>query len=339
MAKNFMKVAVVGATGLVGQEMIRVLEEFRFPVIEFLPVASEKSVGKKINFNGKEYAVISVQDAVRQKPDMALFSAGSKTSLEFAPLFAKQGTYVIDNSSAFRMDADKPLIIPEINAHVLKKSDKIIANPNCSTIQMLMVLYPLHQRFKIKKIIVSTYQAVTGTGAKALQQLMEERQGKKPENPAYPYPIDLNLIPQIDVFLENDFTKEEMKMHNETRKILNDNSIQVNATCVRVPVIGGHSESVYVEFEKDFEVQEVRDILNHTRGVVIQDDVKNNVYPMPLFVHKKNETFVGRIRKDFANPKALNLFIVADNLRKGAATNAVQIAEYVAKNFLERVNI
>jgi aspartate-semialdehyde dehydrogenase len=339
MAKNFMKVAVVGATGLVGQEMIRVLEEFRFPVIEFLPVASEKSVGKKINFNGKEYAVISVQDAVRQKPDMALFSAGSKTSLEFAPLFAKQGTYVIDNSSAFRMDADKPLIIPEINAHVLKKSDKIIANPNCSTIQMLMVLYPLHQRFKIKKIIVSTYQAVTGTGAKALQQLMEERQGKKPENPAYPYPIDLNLIPQIDVFLENDFTKEEMKMHNETRKILNDNSIQVNATCVRVPVIGGHSESVYVEFEKDFEVQEVRDILNHTRGVVIQDDVKNNVYPMPLFAHKKNETFVGRIRKDFANPKALNLFIVADNLRKGAATNAVQIAEYVAKNFLERVTI
>ncbi|RME20031.1 MAG: aspartate-semialdehyde dehydrogenase [Bacteroidetes bacterium] len=334
-----MKVAVVGATGLVGQEMIRVLEEFRFPVIEFLPVASEKSVGKKINFNGKEYAVISVQDAVRQKPDMALFSAGSKTSLEFAPLFAKQGTYVIDNSSAFRMDADKPLIIPEINAHVLKKSDKIIANPNCSTIQMLMVLYPLHQRFKIKKIIVSTYQAVTGTGAKALQQLMEERQGKKPENPAYPYPIDLNLIPQIDVFLENDFTKEEMKMHNETRKILNDNSIQVNATCVRVPVIGGHSESVYVEFEKDFEVQEVRDILNHTRGVVIQDDVKNNVYPMPLFAHKKNETFVGRIRKDFGNPKALNLFIVADNLRKGAATNAVQIAEYVAKNFLERVNI
>jgi len=339
MAKNFMKVAVVGATGLVGQEMIRVLEEFRFPVIEFLPVASEKSVGKKINFNGKEYAVISVQDAVRQKPDIALFSAGSKTSLEFAPLFAKQGTYVIDNSSAFRMDADKPLIIPEINAHVLKKSDKIIANPNCSTIQMLMVLYPLHQRFKIKKIIVSTYQAVTGTGAKALQQLMEERQGKKPENPAYPYPIDLNLIPQIDVFLENDFTKEEMKMHNETRKILNDNSIQVNATCVRVPVIGGHSESVYVEFEKDFEVQEVRDILNHTRGVVIQDDVKNNVYPMPLFAHKKNETFVGRIRKDFGNPKALNLFIVADNLRKGAATNAVQIAEYVAKNFLERVNI
>lgn len=334
-----MKIAVVGATGLVGQEMIKVLEEFRFPVTEFLPVASEKSVGKKINFNGKGYAVMSVQDAIRQKPDIALFSAGSKTSLEFAPLFAKQGTYVIDNSSAFRMDADKPLIVPEINAHVLKKSDKIIANPNCSTIQMLMVLHPLHQAFKIKKIIVSTYQAVTGTGAKALQQLMEERQGKKPENPAYPYPIDLNLIPQIDVFLENDFTKEEMKMHNETRKILNDDSIYVNATCVRVPVIGGHSESVYVEFEKDFEVEQVRQILNHTTGVVVQDDIKNNIYPMPLFVHKKNETFVGRIRKDFAHPKALNLFIVADNLRKGAATNAVQIAEYVAKNFLEKVTV
>ncbi|GAB4199301.1 MAG: aspartate-semialdehyde dehydrogenase [Bacteroidia bacterium] len=334
-----MKIAVVGATGLVGQEMIKVLEEFRFPVTEFLPVASEKSVGKKINFNGKEYTVMSVQDAIRQKPDIALFSAGSKTSLEFAPLFAKQGTYVIDNSSAFRMDADKPLIVPEINAHVLKKSDKIIANPNCSTIQMLMVLHPLHQAFKIKKIIVSTYQAVTGTGAKALQQLMEERQGKKPENPAYPYPIDLNLIPQIDVFLENDFTKEEMKMHNETRKILNDNNIQVNATCVRVPVIGGHSESVYVEFEKDFELAQVREILRHTQGVVLQDDVKNSVYPMPLFVHKKNETFVGRIRKDFANPKALNLFIVADNLRKGAATNAVQIAEYVSKNFLEKVTV
>ncbi|GIV29911.1 MAG: aspartate-semialdehyde dehydrogenase [Bacteroidia bacterium] len=334
-----MKIAVVGATGLVGQEMLRVLEEFNFPVTEFLPVASEKSIGKKINFNGKEHTVISVQDAIRQKPDIALFSAGSKTSLEFAPLFAQQSTYVIDNSSAFRMDADKPLVVPEINAHVLKKSDKIIANPNCSTIQMLMVLHPLHQAFKIKKIIVSTYQAVTGTGAKALQQLMEERQGKKPENPAYLYPIDLNLIPQIDVFLENDFTKEEMKMHNETRKILNDNSIQVNATCVRVPVIGGHSESVYVEFEKNFEVEEVRQILNHTKGVIVQDDVKNSVYPMPLFVHKKNEVFVGRIRKDFSNPKALNLFIVADNLRKGAATNAVQIAEYVAKNFLEKVTV
>lgn len=328
-----MKIAVVGATGLVGQEMIKVLEEFHFPVTEFIPVASEKSIGKKVSFNNKEYAVTSVMDAIQQKPDIALFSAGSKTSLEYAPMFAQNGTYVIDNSSAFRMDKDKPLIVPEINAHILKKEDKIIANPNCSTIQMLMVLHPLNQQFKIKKIIVSTYQAVTGTGAKAVEQLMNERQGKKPENPAYPYPIDLNLIPHIDVFLENDFTKEEMKMHNETRKILNDESIQVNATCVRVPIIGGHSESVYVEFEKTFEVPQVKEILKNTKGVIVQDDVKNNIYPMPLFAHKKNEVFVGRIRKDFANPMALNLFIVADNLRKGAATNAVQIAEYIAKKF------
>lgn len=328
-----MKIAVVGATGLVGQEMIKVLEEFHFPVTEFIPVASEKSIGKKVVFNNKEYAITSVIDAIRQKPDIALFSAGSKTSLEYAPMFAQNGTYVIDNSSAFRMDKDKPLIVPEINAHILKKEDKIIANPNCSTIQMLMVLHPLNQQLKIKKIIVSTYQAVTGTGAKAVQQLMNERQGKKPENPAYPYPIDLNLIPHIDVFLENDFTKEEMKMHNETRKILNDDSIQVNATCVRVPVIGGHSESVYVEFEKPFEIPQIKEILKNTKGVIVQDDVKNNIYPMPLFAHKKNEVFVGRIRKDFANPMALNLFIVADNLRKGAATNAVQIADYIAKKF------
>lgn len=324
-----MKLAVVGATGLVGQEMIKVLEEFQFPVTQFIPAASEKSVGKKIIFNQKEYSVTSVHDAIQQKPDIALFSAGSKTALEYAPLFAAKGTYVIDNSSAFRMDEDKPLIVPEINATILKKDDKIIANPNCSTIQMLMVLHPLHQIFKIKKIIVSTYQAVTGTGAKALAQLMEERQGKKSQNPAYPYPIDLNVIPQIDVFLENDFTKEEMKMHNETRKILNDYSINVNATCVRVPLIGGHSESVYTEFEKNFNSSDIRNILNNTTGVIVQDDVKNNIYPMPLFVHKKNETFVGRIRKDFSNPNALNLFIVADNLRKGAATNAVQIADYI----------
>lgn len=329
-----MKVAVVGATGLVGQEMIKVLEEFKFPVTEFFPVASEKSVGKKIMFNQKEYTVLSVNDAISKKPDIALFSAGSKASLEYAPLFASAGTFVIDNSSAFRMDKDKPLIVPEINAHILRKEDKIIANPNCSTIQMLMVLNPLHKKYKIKKIIVSTYQSVTGTGAKALEQLMQERQGKKPENPAYPYPIDLNLIPHIDVFLENNFTKEEMKMHNETRKILNDDTITVNATCVRVPVIGGHSESVYAEFENDFEIPDVLNILKNTKGVVVQDDVKNNIYPMPLFTHKKNETFAGRIRKDFANPKALNLFIVADNLRKGAATNAVQIAEYIAKNFI-----
>lgn len=329
-----MKVAVVGATGLVGQEMIKVLEEFQFPVTEFIPVASEKSIGKKVTFNQKEYDVVSVKNAIAQKPHIALFSAGSKASLEYAPLFAQQGTYVIDNSSAFRMDKDKPLIVPEINANILKKEDRIIANPNCSTIQMLMVLYPLHPLFKIKKIIVSTYQSVTGTGAKAVAQLMQERQGKRPENPAYPYPIDLNLIPQIDVFTENDFTKEEMKMHNETRKILNDYTISVNATCVRVPVIGGHSESVYVEFEKDFEINQVRDILSKAKGVIVKDDVKNSIYPMPLYAHKRNEVFVGRIRNDFDNPKALNVFIVADNLRKGAATNAVQIAEYVSSKLL-----
>jgi len=328
-----MKVAVVGATGLVGQEMLRVLEEFDFPVSQLIPVASEKSIGKKVIFRQKEYTVVSVQDAIEQRPDFALFSAGSQTALKYAPSFAEKGTYVIDNSSAFRMDADKPLVIPEINGNVLKKEDKIIANPNCSTIQMLMVLYPLHQQFKIKKIIVSTYQAVTGTGARAVQQLFSEREGKKPENPAYPYPIDLNLIPQIDVFLDNAFTKEEMKMHNETRKILNDYSINVNATCVRVPIIGGHSESVYVEFEKDFTEEKVRELLNHTSGVIVQDDIKNAIYPMPLFAHKKNEVFVGRIRKDFSNPKGLNLFIVADNLRKGAATNAVQIAQYILKKF------
>lgn len=328
-----MKIAVVGATGLVGQEMIKVLEEFQLPITTFIPVASEKSIGKKVIFKNQEYTVTSVQDAISQKPDIALFSAGSKTALDYAPLFAANGTYVIDNSSAFRMDTDVPLIVPEINVSVLKKSDKIIANPNCSTIQMLMVLAPLHRAFQIKKIIVSTYQAVTGTGARALAQLMSERQGKTPENPVYPYPIDLNLIPQIDVFTDNDFTKEEMKMHNETRKILNDYSVTVNATCVRVPVIGGHSESVYVEFNNPFEIKDVLNILNNTRGVVVQDDIKNNIYPMPLFVHKKNETFVGRIRKDFSNPYALNLFVVADNLRKGAATNAVQIAEYIIKNF------
>lgn len=329
-----MKIAVVGATGLVGQEMINVLEEFQFPVTKLIPVASEKSVGKRIQFHQQDYTVMSVQDAIHQKPDIALFSAGGKTSLDYAQEFARGGTYVIDNSSAFRMDKDKPLIIPEINGHVLKKEDKIIANPNCSTIQMLMVLHPLHQLYRIKRIIVSTYQAVTGTGAKALAQLQEERQTGKSQNPAYPYPIDLNLIPHIDVFTDNDFTKEEMKMHNETRKILNDYTIPVNATCVRVPVIGGHSESVYVEFEQEPDVQRVRDILNATKGVVVQDDVRANVYPMPLFAHKKNEVFVGRIRKDFSNPHGLNLFIVADNLRKGAATNAVQIAQLVAEKFI-----
>ncbi len=328
-----MKIAVVGATGLVGQEMIKVLEEFNFPISDFIPVASEKSVGKAVTFKAKKYTVKSVSNAIAQKPDIALFSAGSKASLQYAPEFAKNGTFVVDNSSAFRMDKDVPLVIPEINASVIQKNTKIIANPNCSTIQMLMVLNPLHQSYKITKIIVSTYQAVTGTGANAVHQLMTERSGKKADNPAYPYPIDFNLIPQIDVFTDNDFTKEEMKMHNETRKILNDYSIDVNATCVRVPVIGGHSESAYVLFEKEFDIPEIKRVLGNTDGIIIQDDIKNNIYPMPLFAHKKNETFVGRIRKDFSNPKALNLFIVADNLRKGAATNAVQIAEYLRTMF------
>ncbi len=328
-----MRIAVVGATGLVGQEMIKVLEEFNFPISDFIPVASEKSVGKTVTLKAKEYTVKSVSDAIAQKPDIALFSAGSKASLQYAPEFAKNGTFVVDNSSAFRMDKEVPLVIPEINASVIQKNTKIIANPNCSTIQMLMVLNPLHQSYKITKIIVSTYQAVTGTGANAVHQLMTERSGKKADNPAYPYPIDFNLIPQIDIFTDNDFTKEEMKMHNETRKILNDYSIDVNATCVRVPVIGGHSESAYVLFEKEFDIPEIRRVLGNTDGIIIQDDIKNNIYPMPLFAHKKNETFVGRIRKDFSNPKALNLFIVADNLRKGAATNAVQIAEYLRTMF------
>mgnify|MGYP005851983915 CR=1 FL=1 len=328
-----MKLAIVGATGLVGQEMIKVLEEVNFPINQFIPVASEKSIGKKVYFQNKEYSIVSVADAIRQKPDIALFSAGSKTSLEYAPLFAKQGTYVIDNSSAFRMDPDKPLIVPEINATLLQKTDYIIANPNCSTIQMLMVLHPLHIQYQIKRIIVSTYQAVTGTGARAVEQLYSERKGEKPQNPAYPYPIDLNIIPHIDVFTENDFTKEEMKMHHETRKILNDDTIQVNATCVRVPVMGGHSESVCVEFEKECPVQEVRNILQKIKGIIVYDDIKNNIYPMPILAHKKNEVFVGRIRKDYTQPNSLNMFIVADNLRKGAATNAVQIAQYLAENF------
>jgi aspartate-semialdehyde dehydrogenase len=327
-----MKIAVVGATGLVGSVMLKVLEERNFPVTELLPVASEKSVGKEIEFKGKKFKVVSMADAIAQKPAIALFSAGGSTSLEWAPKFAEVGTTVIDNSSAWRMDPSKKLVVPEINAYTLSKDDKIIANPNCSTIQMVVALNPLHKKYKIKRIVVSTYQSVTGTGVKAVNQLMNERKGIKGEM-AYPYPIDLNVLPHIDVFLENGYTKEEMKMVNETKKIMGDDSIRVTATTVRIPVMGGHSESVNVEFENDFDLAEVRNILQNAKGVIVKDDVKNLQYPMPLIdAHNRDEVFVGRIRRDESQPNTLNMWIVADNLRKGAATNAVQIAEYLIAN-------
>jgi aspartate-semialdehyde dehydrogenase len=326
-----MKIAVVGATGLVGGEMLKVLEERNFPFDELLLVASEKSVGKKATFKGKEYTIIGMQDAVDQKPDLAVFSAGGSTSLEWAPKFAAAGTTVVDNSSAWRMSPDHKLVVPEINANVLTKDDKIIANPNCSTIQMVVVLNPLHKRYKVKRVVVSTYQSVTGTGKKAVDQLMDERSGKFDGPKAYFYKIDLNVLPHIDVFLDNGYTKEEMKMVKETCKIMGDDSIKVTATTVRVPVIGGHAESVNIEFDKDFDLNEVRAILAESPGVVLQDDVKNNLYPMPLTSHNRDEVFVGRIRRDESQPNSLNMWIVADNLRKGAATNAIQIMEYLAK--------
>lgn len=323
-----MKVAVVGATGLVGTEMLNVLEERNFPIDELIPVASVKSVGKTIEYRGKEFKVISAADAIARKPQIALFSAGGTTSLELAPKFAEVGTVVIDNSSAWRMDPTKKLVVPEINAHTITPEDKIIANPNCSTIQMVVVLKPLHDRYGIRRVVVSTYQSVTGTGVKAVEQLMNERSGVKGEM-AYKYPIDLNVIPQIDVFLENGYTKEEMKMVNETKKIMGEDSIRVTATTVRIPVMGGHSESVNIEFEKDFDLDEVRRTLAAAPGVILEDDPANQIYPMPMNAHKRDEVFVGRIRRDESQPKTLNLWIVADNLRKGAATNAVQIAEYL----------
>jgi len=323
-----MKVAVVGATGLVGTKMLQVLAERNFPVTELYPVASEKSVGKKIKFKDKEFEVISMEDAIAKKPAVAIFSAGGSTSKEWAPKFAAVGTVVIDNSSAWRMEPNIPLIVPEVNANILTKGDKIIANPNCSTIQMVVVLKPLHDKYKIKRVVVSTYQSVTGTGKKAVDQMMNERNGI--EGPrAYAYQIDMNLLPHIDVFLDNDYTKEEMKMVNETRKIMGDDSIRLTATTVRVPVVGGHSESVNIEFEKDFTVADVRNILEQAPGVVVYDDVKNLKYPMPILAHDKDETFVGRIRRDESQANTLNCWIVSDNLRKGAATNAVQIAEYL----------
>lgn len=329
-----MKVAVVGATGLVGTKMLQVLAERNFPVTELLPVASEKSVGKEIEFKGKKYKVVSMADSIAAKPAVALFSAGGGTSLEWAPKFAEAGITVIDNSSAWRMDPSKPLVVPEVNADVLTANDKIIANPNCSTIQMVVALSPLHQRYGIKRVVVSTYQSVTGTGVKAVDQLHgERRKSVKGENAEYPmaykYPIDLNVIPQIDVFLDNGYTKEEMKMVNETKKIMRDDSIRVTATTVRIPVMGGHSESVNIEFENDFDLAELRNILAQSAGVVVTDDPAQAVYPMPMDAHEKDEVFVGRLRRDESQPNTLNMWIVSDNLRKGAATNAVQIAEYL----------
>ena len=328
-----MKVAVVGATGLVGSVMLKVLAERNFPVTELIPVASEKSVGKEVEFKGKKYKVVSADQAIALKPEVALFSAGGGTSLEQAPKFAEAGITVIDNSSAWRMDPTKKLIVPEVNANVLTAEDKIIANPNCSTIQMVVVLKPLHEKYKIKRVVVSTYQSVTGTGVKAVEQLMNERQGI--EGPrAYAHEIDLNVIPQIDVFVDNGYTKEEMKMIKETNKIMGDDSIRVTATTVRIPVMGGHSESVNIEFENDFDLAEVRSVLEQQEGIVVVDDPANAVYPMPKDAHEKDEVFVGRIRRDESQDKTLNLWIVADNLRKGAATNAVQIAEYLQKQGL-----
>lgn len=323
-----MKLAVVGATGLVGSEILEVLAEHNFEFDELLLVASERSAGTEIKFKGKPYKVIGLAQAVSEKPDVAIFSAGGTASLEWAPKFAEAGTIVVDNSSAWRMDPTKKLIVPEINAKDLRIDDRIIASPNCSTIQMVLPLAPLREKYGIKRIVVSTYQSVTGTGKAAVDQMMNERAGVSGEM-VYPHKIDLNVLPHIDVFQENGYTKEEMKMINETKKIFNDPSIQVTATTVRIPVMGGHAESVNVEFKNDFDMEEVRNILSATKGVVVQDDPANNVYPMPIHAHKKDEVFVGRLRRDDSQPNTLNMWIVADNLRKGAATNAVQIAEYL----------
>ena len=328
-----MKVAVVGATGMVGQVRLKVLAERDFPITELLPVASEKSVGKKVTYKDKEYTIISLADAVAAKPEIAIFSAGGGTSLEWAPKFAENGTTVVDNSSAWRMDPTKKLVIPEINASELTKEDKIIANPNCSTIQLLMALKPLHDKYTIKRAVVSTYQSITGTGVKAVQQLENEYEDKEGEM-AYPYPIHRNALPHCDVFQDNGYTKEEMKLTNETKKILGDDSVSVTATAIRIPVVGGHSESVNLEFENDFEESEVRKILNDFPGVTVQDNPDTNTYPMPIYAEGKNDVFVGRIRRDYSQPNSLNLWVVADNLRKGAATNAVQIAEYLIENKL-----
>jgi aspartate-semialdehyde dehydrogenase len=328
-----MKIAVVGATGMVGTVMLKVLEERNFPLTELLVVASEKSIGKIIPFMGKDYSVIGLQNAVDQKPDIALFSAGGATSIQWAPKFAEVGTTVVDNSSAWRMDPSKKLIVPEINAGELTKDDKIIANPNCSTIQMVMALNPLHNKYKIKRVVVSTYQSISGTGVKAVQQLENEYQGIKGEM-AYPYPIHRNALPHCDVFEENGYTKEEMKLVRETQKILNDRTIAVTATAVRIPVAGGHSESINIEFQNDFDISEVRRTLHETEGVTVKDNLVTNTYPMPIYAEGKDDVFVGRIRRDESQRNTLNMWVVSDNLRKGAATNTIQIAEYLMANDL-----
>ena len=321
-----MKVAVVGATGVVGTVMLELLDKRKFPVTEIIPVASERSIGNKIKFHGKEYSIVSLTDAVEMKPDIALFSAGGSTSLEWAPKFAEKGTRVVDNSSAWRMDSTKKLIVSEVNSESLTEHDYIIANPNCSTMQMLVVLAPLHRKFKIKRLVISTYQSVSGTGKNAIDQLYSERNGSKPEK-VYPYSIDQNLLPHCDVFEEGGYTKEENKLINETRKILNDNSIQITSTAVRVPIELCHGESVNIEFEDDFKLEEVFSILRSSPGLIVEDDPDKNIYPMPINASNKDEVFVGRIRRDFSIKSGLNLWIVADNLRKGAATNTIQIAE------------
>jgi aspartate-semialdehyde dehydrogenase len=331
-----MKVAVVGATGLVGSVMIRVLEERGFPVTELIPVASEKQKEREVVFNGNKIKVINLKDAVDRRPDIALFSAGSEVSLNWAPKFADSGTYVIDNSSAWRMEKGIKLIVPEINAGILTKEDHIIANPNCSTIQLVMVLDPLHRKYHIKRIVVSTYQSVTGSGSQAVDQLGYERAGLPVADPFYPHQIDMNVIPHCDVFVENGYTKEEMKLVNETQKILNDYNLKITATAVRVPVEGGHSESVNIEFENDFIIRDIRDLLQSSEGIVLHDNPENNLYPMPVNAKGKDDVFAGRIRRDFSRPNSLNLWIVADNLRKGAATNAVQIAEYIVREGIVR---
>lgn len=329
-----MKIALVGATGLVGGVMRKVLEERGFGQYDFIPAASARSIGREIEFAGKTFRMVSVEDAIAAAPDIAIFSAGSGPSLQYAPQFAAKGTVVIDNSSAWRSDPEIPLVVPEINGDVIKSTDKIIANPNCSTIQMVMALCPLHKRYGIKRLVISTYQSVTGTGMKAVNQLMKERAGESCEK-AYPYPIDMNLFPHGGTFEDNGYTTEEIKLVNETRKILRNNNIQVTATVVRVPVTGGHSEAVNVEFNEEFDLQEVYELLRNMPGLVVQDDPENNVYPMPMWAQDKDEVFVGRVRRDFSQPQTLNLWVVGDNLRKGAATNAVQIAELVRDKFLK----
>ncbi len=328
-----MKVAVVGATGLVGTMMLKVLAEREFPLDELIPVASARSVGKKVNYRGKDFEVVSMETAMEMKPEIAIFSAGGDTSLEWAPKFAEVGTTVIDNSSAWRMSPDHKLVVPEINANELTAADKIIANPNCSTIQLVMALKPLHDKYGVKRAVVSTYQSITGTGVKAVNQLENERAGNTGEM-AYPYKIDMNCLPHCDVFMDNGYTKEEMKLTNETKKILSDDSINVTATAVRVPVTGGHSEAINVEFKNDFELGDIRKLFNATQGITVQDNTDTNTYPMPLMANDKDDVFVGRIRRDESQDNTLNMWVVSDNLRKGAATNAVQIAEYLVREKL-----